>query len=50
MAVGAEITDNLVLGLTESWFANTIWGALFSLAIIAFVAACGELEVTRGTK
>lgn len=36
------IMDDLVLGLTASWFATTIWGALFSLAVIAFVEVRGE--------
>jgi len=47
--VGIEITDNLVLGLTASWFATTIWGALFSLAVLAFVEVRGESKVVGGT-
>jgi hypothetical protein len=42
------IVDDLVLGLTASWFANTIWGALFSLAILAFVEVRGESKVAGG--
>jgi hypothetical protein len=48
--VDVEIMDNFVLGLTASWFATTIWGALFSLAILAFVEVRGESKVAGGTE
>jgi len=39
---GIGFMDSVVLGLTASWFASTIWGALFSLVIIALVEVRGE--------
>jgi len=33
---GAGAVDNLISGVTTSWFATTIWGMLLSIALLIF--------------
>jgi len=49
VSAGIGIMDNLVLTLTGSWFATTIWGAMLSLAILVFILVHGEPNATGGT-
>ena len=34
--MGAGAVDNLISGVTTSWFATTIWGMLLSIALLIF--------------
>ena len=34
--MGAGAVDNLISGVTTSWFTTTIWGMLLSIALLIF--------------
>ena len=42
MTEGIGFMDDVILGLTASWFTTTIWGASISLVVLSFVKFRGK--------